>query len=146
MTTETKSWIPGIQISWVRWLYDGKEHQWMEKNGHNRGSVIASLPIEALRSEVIRNGIVMDSILYTAQLWSLRAQVKQCFNCSQWGHTQASYNCDKEMWRVYGHPSDQRLPEELGAMLQLWQGPLIVTERDVSKLRGIQDQRPAGTV
>ena len=92
MTTETKARIPGIQINRVRWLYDGKEHTWVKENGHTRGSVIASLPTEALQREVIRNGIVMDSMLYTAQLWSPRAQVKQCFNCSQWGHTQASCN------------------------------------------------------
>lgn len=34
-------------------------------------------------------------MLYTAQLWSPRAQVKQCFNCCQWGHNQAS--CNKAM-------------------------------------------------
>nr|ABW72068.1 hypothetical protein [Blumeria hordei] len=97
MTTETKARIPGIQINRVRWLNDGKEHQWMKNNGHPRGSVIASLSTEALQREAVRNGIVMDSMLYTAQLWSPRAQVKQCFNCSKWGHTQdPAYG--KEMW------------------------------------------------
>ena len=74
----------------MRWPYDGKEYQWMGRNGHTQGSVIASLPTEALQREVTRNGIVLNSMLYTAQLWSPRAQVKQCFNCSEWGHTQAS--------------------------------------------------------
>ena len=92
MTEETKVRIPDLKISRVRWLFDGKEHQWMRKNGHTRGSVVASLPTEALQREVIRNGIVFNSMLYTAQLWSPRAQIKQCFNCSQWGHTQASCN------------------------------------------------------
>ena len=64
----------------------------MGANGHTRGSIVASLPTEALQREVIRNGIVYNSMLYTAQLWSPRAQIKQCFNCSQWGHTQASCN------------------------------------------------------
>ena len=27
---------------------------------------------------------------YSAQVWSPKAQPKQCYNCSQWGHTQAS--------------------------------------------------------
>ena len=41
ITTETNVRIPGIQINRLRWLYDGKEHQWRNKNGHTRGSVIA---------------------------------------------------------------------------------------------------------
>ncbi|KAI1007232.1 hypothetical protein K3495_g991 [Podosphaera aphanis] len=88
----TKTQIPGIKITRLRWLHDGKEHQWSGTNGHTRGSVIMRLPTEALQREVVRKGIVINSILYTAQLWSPRAQAKQCFNCSQWGHTQASCN------------------------------------------------------
>ena len=39
---------------------------------------------------MVRHGIVIYTMLYTAQVWSPRAQPKQCYNCSQWGHTQAS--------------------------------------------------------
>ena len=62
MKTETKSQLDEIQITRVRWLYDGKQHTWMRKNGPIRGSVITSLPTEALQRELIRNDIVMDSI------------------------------------------------------------------------------------
>ena len=85
----------------------------MEKNGHTRGSVIASLPTEALQREVIRNGIVMDSTLYKAQLWSSRAQVKQCFNCSQWGYTQASCNKSRRCGGCTGTHQIRDCPKKL---------------------------------
>ena len=31
---ETKSPIPHLKINRVRWLFDGKDHRWMGKNGH----------------------------------------------------------------------------------------------------------------
>ena len=77
-------------ISRIRWLHDGKEHQRSKKNGRTRGSIVVSLPSEAMQTEVVRNGLVMNAMLYTAQVWSPRSQPKQCYNCSQWGHTQAS--------------------------------------------------------
>ena len=89
---ETKVLIPGIQIDRLRWLYNGKEYKWMKKNSHTRESVIRSLPTEALQLEEVRDGIVLNSKLYAVQLWSPWAQVKQCFNCSQWGQIQASCN------------------------------------------------------
>ncbi|KAI0994330.1 hypothetical protein K3495_g13852 [Podosphaera aphanis] len=78
------------EINRIRWLHDGKEISKAKSSGKTRGTLIVSLPTEALQKEVVRNGIVIDSILYAAQLWSPRAQIKQCFNCSQWGHTQAA--------------------------------------------------------
>ncbi|KAI0997185.1 hypothetical protein K3495_g11000 [Podosphaera aphanis] len=65
---ETKVRIPGIKIGRLRWLHDGKELQWAKKNRHTKGSVILSLPTEALQHEVVRNGIVLNSMLHTAQL------------------------------------------------------------------------------
>lgn len=88
----TKIWIPRIIDTRIRWLYDEKEHQWSRKNGHTRGSVILSLPTETLQHEVVRHGIVINPVLCTAQFWPPRAQVRKCFNCNQWGHTQASCN------------------------------------------------------
>lgn len=112
MTTETKTQIPGIKINRVRWLNDDKEHQWIKRKGHSRGSLITSLPIEALQREVVRNGIVMDSMLYTAQLWSPRAQIKQCFNCSHWGHTQDSCNKTKRCGECAGTHHTRECPRK----------------------------------
>ena len=66
MTMETKVRVPELKFNRVRWLFDGIELQWMRKNGHTLGSVVTSLPIEALSREVIRNDIVFNSMLYTA--------------------------------------------------------------------------------
>ncbi|CCU82098.1 Putative uncharachterized protein [Blumeria hordei DH14] len=56
VVAETKVRIPELKINRVRWLFEGKEHRWMGANGHTRGSIVASLPTEALQREVIRNG------------------------------------------------------------------------------------------
>lgn len=93
MIGATKARIPGMRINRIKWLHDGKEHKWAQKNGHTRGTIILSLPTEDLQREVIKKGIVLNSMLFAAQLWSPRAQAKQCFNCSQWGHTQTG--CQK---------------------------------------------------
>lgn len=90
MCVAMKAKIPDLKINRIRWLHDGKEHERAKENGHTRGSIIISLPTENLQEQVVRHGIVLNAMLYTAQMWSPRAQVKQCFNCSQWGHTQAS--------------------------------------------------------
>lgn len=86
----TRVRIPGLQINRIRWLHNGKEHNWAKKNGHTRGSIIICLPTEELQKEVVRHGLVLDAILYTAQLWSPKARAVLCFNCNQWGHTQAA--------------------------------------------------------
>ena len=66
IVTETKVRMPKLKINRVRWLFDGKQHRWMGRNGHTQGSILASLPTEALQCEVIRNGIVYNCMLYTA--------------------------------------------------------------------------------
>lgn len=65
--------VPGIQINRIRWLHDGKENLWAEKNGNTRGTVIMSLPSEALQKDIVRKGIVLNSTLFSAQMWSPRA-------------------------------------------------------------------------
>ncbi|KAI1004861.1 hypothetical protein K3495_g3352 [Podosphaera aphanis] len=80
--------IPSLAINRIRWLHNEKEQVQDIKRGHTRGSIVLSLPAESLQWKVVRYGVVIDSILYAAQLWSPRGQAKQCFNCSQWGHTQ----------------------------------------------------------
>ena len=84
----------------------------MGANGHTRGSIFASLPTEAFQCEVIRNGIVYNSMLYTAQLWSPRAQIKQCFNCCQWGHTQASCNRARRCGECAGTHQTRECPRK----------------------------------
>lgn len=58
--------IPGLAINRIRWLHDGKEHKRATKNGRKTGSIILSLPTETLKAQVVRHGIVLDAMLYTA--------------------------------------------------------------------------------
>ncbi|CCU75202.1 AIR1 domain-containing protein [Blumeria hordei DH14] len=88
--TATKVRIPGLRINRIRWLHDGKKYQRSKKNRQSRGSIVVSLLSEAMQTKVVRNGLVINAMLFTAQAYSPRAQPKQCFNCSQWGHIQAS--------------------------------------------------------
>lgn len=90
MESSTAVRIPGLKINKIRWMHDGKEIERAKTNGRTRGSIVLSLPTEVLQKQVVRHGIVINAMLYSAQVWSPRAQAKQCYNCSQWGHTQAS--------------------------------------------------------
>ena len=112
IVAEIKVRIPELKIKRVRWLFDGKENRWMGTIGHTRGSIVASLPTEAHRCEVIRIGIVYKPMLSTAQLWSPRAQVKQCFNCCQWGRTQASCNKARKCGECTGTHQTSKCPRK----------------------------------
>ena len=85
--TAARARILGSSINRIRWLHLEREHQRSKKNGRTRGIIVVSLPSESMQMEVVRNGLVMNAMLFTAQVLSPRAQPKQCFNCSQWGHT-----------------------------------------------------------
>lgn len=78
----TKGRVPGPQINRMRWLHDGKEYERSKKNGNIRGTIIMSLPSEEIQAKVVRKGIILNALLYSAQLWSPSAQAKQCFNCN----------------------------------------------------------------
>ena len=90
MGTANRCIIPGIMITKVRWLHDDKMQAERITSGKTRGTVIISLPTQAMQHEVVRKGIVINSQLYDTRLYSQALEVKQCFNCSQWGHSQAA--------------------------------------------------------
>jgi hypothetical protein len=89
-----KRMIPSLAINRVRWLHDDKTQEERRRNGKTRGTVIMSLPTQELQHEVIRKGIVIDSQIYDARLYSQSLEAKQCYKCSQWGHTQSA--CGKK--------------------------------------------------
>ncbi|KAI1007292.1 hypothetical protein K3495_g934 [Podosphaera aphanis] len=75
----TRARIPSLAINRIRWLHNEKEQSQEIKMGYTRGSIVLSLPTESLQWKVVRYGVVIDPILYAAQLWSPRGQTKQCF-------------------------------------------------------------------
>jgi len=90
----TKKIIPGIAINRIRWLAGNKARVDRMRNGKTRSTVIVSLPTQALQHEVVKRGVVIESQIYDARLYNNGLQVKQCYNCQQWGHTQSA--CGKQ--------------------------------------------------
>ena len=68
--TETvmKARITGLAINRIRWLHVGKEIQRSKNNVRNRGSKVVSLPSEAIQMEVVRQCLVINAMLFTAQV------------------------------------------------------------------------------
>ena len=88
--TASKAIIPTLNINKVRWLHTPKQHESRLQMGKTRGTIVVSLPTQALQHEVIQKGLVVNSQLYDAHLHDHGTQVRQCFNCGQWGHTQSA--------------------------------------------------------
>jgi hypothetical protein len=94
VATATGKIVPGVMVTRIRWLHDTKERENRRRGGKTRGTVIVCLATEAMRREVVKKGIVIRALHYEARLYSHGNQVKQCYNCNQWGHTQAA--CGKQ--------------------------------------------------
>jgi len=88
--TASKAIIPTLTINKFRWLHAPKQHELRLQAGKTRGTIVISLPTQALQHEVIQKGLVINSQLYDAHLHDHGTQVRQCFNCGQWGHTQSA--------------------------------------------------------
>ncbi len=86
----TSKHIAGLAINKIRWLHAPNTHATRQAAGKTRGTLIVSLPTQALQHEAVRKGLVINSELFEAQLHDLGTEIRQCFKCSQWGHTQAA--------------------------------------------------------
>jgi len=88
--TASRVIVPTLNINKIRWLHAPKQHESRLLAGKTRGTIVVSLPTQALQHEVIQKGLVINSQLYDAHLHDHGTQVRQCFNCGQWGHTQSA--------------------------------------------------------
>ncbi len=86
--------LPSLSISKIRWLHAPKEQEARRLAGKTRGTVVISLPTQAIQHEVVRRGLVIQHQHFEATLHNHAARSRQCFNCSQWGHTQSA--CSKK--------------------------------------------------
>jgi len=82
-----------LSINKIHWLHALKQHESHLQMSKTRGIIVISLPTQALQHKVIQKGIVINSQLYDVHLHDHGTQVRQCFNCEQWGHTQSV--CEK---------------------------------------------------
>ncbi len=90
----TKRIIPGITINRIRWMHDAKGHEDRLKAGKKRGTAIVSLPTQALQLEATRKGLVIGAEFFEARLYNHSLEMKQCYRCQAWGHTQTA--CGKQ--------------------------------------------------
>jgi len=58
--------IPTININKIRWLHAPKQHEPRIQAGKSRGTIIVSLPTQALQHEAVQRGLVINSQLYDA--------------------------------------------------------------------------------
>jgi hypothetical protein len=89
ITTSSKQ-INGLAINKVRWLHAGNTHTSRQEAGKTRGTLIIGLPTQALQHEVIKKGLVINSELFEAHLHDHGTEIRQCFKCHRWGHTQGA--------------------------------------------------------
>jgi hypothetical protein len=90
----TKKIVSNITINTVRWLHAPDSQKKRLGPIKTRGTLILSLPSQALQLKAVQAGIIIDSQHFEVRLFSHSLQVKQCFNCGQWGHTQAACGRD----------------------------------------------------
>jgi len=82
-----------LSINKIHWLHTFKQHESHLQMSKTRETIVISLLTQTLQHKVIQKGIVINSQLYDAHLHNHGTQIRQCFNCEQWGHTQSV--CEK---------------------------------------------------
>ena len=119
ITEATKKLVPGITISRVAWLHKVRTTHTGVSPGFQRvktrGTLIINLPTQEMQAEIACKGIVIDSLWYEARLYHRAVQVRQCFKCQQWGHTQSA--CGREErcgWCADTHETKE-CPKDKGA-------------------------------
>jgi hypothetical protein len=108
----TKKTIPDLAIDHVRWLHAPDSQPNRGGIAKTRGSLIVTLPTQALQTQAVRNGLIIDSQLYEVRLYAHSCQVKQCFNCGQWGHTQSACGRDSKCSQCAGSHPTKECPTE----------------------------------
>jgi hypothetical protein len=113
----TRRTIPGININRIRWLHDAKGHEDRLKIGKKRGTVIMSLPTQALQYEAIRKGVVIGAEFFEARLYNHSLEMKQCFKCYGWGHTQTACGKQERCGECAGnHPTKECTKERVSCV------------------------------
>jgi hypothetical protein len=104
--------INGLAINKVRWLHAASTHASRKEAGKTRGTLIVSLPTQALQHEVIKKGLVINSELFEARLYDHGTEIRQCFKCHQWGHTQGACGAQARCGECAGTHQTRDCPKE----------------------------------
>jgi hypothetical protein len=108
----TKRIIPDMAINRLRWLHDKKGHQERLNLGRKRGTIIISLLTQALQTEVTRKGLVIGAEWFEARLYSHSLEMKRCFKCQGWGHTQGGCGKQERCGECAGNHTSRDCPKE----------------------------------
>lgn len=115
--TAIKRVIPDMAINRLRWLHDEKGHEERLNMGKKRGNIIVSLPTQALQMEVTRKGLVIGAEWFEARLYSHSLEMKRCYKCQGWGHTQGGCGKQERCGECAGnHPLRECLKERVSCI------------------------------
>lgn len=102
-----------MAINRIRWLHNPEaQAKRAQPEGKTRGTLIVSVPTQALQLKIVKNGIIIDSQLFEARLYDHSLQVKQCFKCNQWGHTQTACGKQEKCGQCAGPHATRVCPKE----------------------------------
>jgi hypothetical protein len=117
VSAASKRLIPGITINRIRWLHDAKGHEIRLMAKKTRGTVIVSFPTQAMQHEAIRKGLVIGAEPFEASLYNNSLEMKQCFKCFGWGHTQAACGREERCGECAGnHPTKECSKERVSCV------------------------------
>jgi hypothetical protein len=108
----SKPILPNLAINDIRWLHSEKQQANSRRSGKTRGTVILHLATQEMQHEAVRKGIVIQAEFFETRLYHSGLQIKQCFNCSAWGHTQSACGKQAKCGECAGAHQSRDCPKE----------------------------------
>ena len=90
ITEDNKTWNPDIEITRIAWI---KGHKSIEERGGMKpkhASLIIYMAKESAQRSAVLQGITIQKVIHTAQLYDPMLQNPLCYKCNRWGHTQST--------------------------------------------------------
>jgi hypothetical protein len=96
---ESKAIAPGLQITRIQWLHSQKDstrrmREVSESHPKTRGSLLVAFRTQEMRRTAIQKGLVIGAEIFEVRQFERGLFIRQCFRCSQWGHSQ--FACKKQ--------------------------------------------------
>ena len=112
-----KRLIPEMAINKIGWLHDTKAQTTRSQRAEQRadktrGTLIISLPTQALQYQAVQKGVILDSQLFEVRLFDHSLLTKQCFGRNQLGHTQSACGKSERCGECAGPHDTRRCPHE----------------------------------
>ncbi len=90
---ESKVIAPGLQITRIQWLHSQKDstrriREASEAHPKTRGSLLVAFRTQEMRRTAIQKGLVIGAEIFEVRQFEQGLFIRQCFRCSQWGHSQ----------------------------------------------------------